>query len=75
MFLARFMPCSECGESVERSTAPVHRCRSERLVEYQLFGLRDGIAEYEAQLGAYLHTVTGRFEVWLAGRQVRHGVH
>jgi len=74
VFFPRFMPCPDCGESVERAGALAHRCRSERLVEYQMFGLRDDIAELEARVRHYLHTATGHFEVWLAARQVRSGL-
>jgi len=59
---------------VERRAAGVHRCKRERLVEYQLFELRDDIAKFEGRLRHYLHTATGRFEAWLAARQVRKGV-
>ena len=71
MFASRFMPCTDCGESVERSVAPGHRCASERLVEFQMFGLREDIAGFEHRLQHFLETSGGRFEVWLAARQVR----
>jgi hypothetical protein len=71
MFSSSFMPCSECGESLERSAAATHRCDPERLVEYQMFGLRDEIAKFEVKLYRYLQTASGRFEVWLAARDVR----
>lgn len=71
MFASRYMPCSECGESVERSSAPAHRCSSERMVDYQMFGLREDVAGFEDRLRRFLHTSGGRFEVWLARRQVR----
>lgn len=71
MFASRFMPCEDCGESVERSVAPGHRCSTERLVEYQMFGLRDDIARLEERVGRFLQSGVGRFEVWLAARQVR----
>ena len=71
MFASRFMPCSDCGESVERSVAPGHRCSSERLVDYQMFGLRGDIAGFDDGWRRFLRTNGGRFEVWLASRQVR----
>jgi hypothetical protein len=71
VFTSRFMPCTDCGESVERSAAPGHRCSKERLVEYQMFGLREDIASFEDRLGRFLQSGVGRFEVWLAARQVQ----
>ena len=71
MFTSRFMPCSDCGASVERSVAPGHRCSWERMVEYQMFGLREDIAGFGDRLRHFLQTSGGRFEVWLAARQVR----
>lgn len=71
MFASRFMPCSDCGESVERSVTARHHCSSERLVDYQMFGLREDIAGFEDRLRGFLRTNGGRFEAWLASRQVR----
>lgn len=74
VFSSPFMPCSDCGESIERATAAAHCCSIERLVEYQMFGMRDDIARFDGRLSHYLHTAAGAFEVWLAARQVRNGV-
>jgi hypothetical protein len=71
LFSSRFMPCSECGESVERKAAVEHRCSPDRLVDYQMFELRHDVAKFEARLRRYLHSTAGRFDVWLAARQVR----
>lgn len=71
MFRSRFMPCPECGASVDRASDAVHECSDERRADYLLFGLRDEVARLEASVQDYLHTATGRFEVWLAARQVR----
>ena len=73
MFLSRFMPCSDCGESLERSATVAHSCKSEHLADYQMFALRDDTAKFDARLRLYLHTAAGRFEVWLAAREVRKG--
>lgn len=40
-----------------------------------MFELRDDIAMLETRWRAYLRSPTGRFEVWLAERQVRDTVH
>ena len=39
MFLSRFMPCTECGASVERAQTVEHRCDPERLLDFRMFGL------------------------------------
>jgi hypothetical protein len=71
MFRSRFMPCSECGASVDRTSDVVHVCSEERRADYLLFGLREEVARLEASVHDYLRTATGRFEQWLAARQVR----
>jgi hypothetical protein len=68
---SRFMPCPECGSSVERVHAARHRCDSERRLEYQLFRMRRGLESLEADIGAYLATPRGRFELWYAARERR----
>jgi hypothetical protein len=69
----RFMPCSDCGAAVERVAAGKHVCERERLVEYQMFQLRDEVADVESELGEYLDSPSGRFEVWWAERERRYG--
>jgi hypothetical protein len=46
-------------------------CTDERRVDYMLFGLREEVSRLETSMQRYLHTAAGRFEVWLAARQVR----
>jgi hypothetical protein len=71
MFVSRYLPCADCGESVERSVASGHRCSTERMVDFQMFGLREDIARLEDRLWDFLDTSHGRFAAWLAARQVR----
>ena len=71
MYRSRFMPCQACGASVDQTVLPGHDCLPERLAEYQMFGLRDEVAQLETGIDRYLLTATGRFESWLAARQVR----
>ena len=71
MFRSRFMPCQECGASVDRTGLPGHACSPERWADYQMFGLRDEVAQLETGIRHYLATASGRFESWLAARQVR----
>lgn len=68
---SRFMPCAECGASVDRTAASDHSCEPERLLDYRLFQLRDEIAAFDAQLGAWLESARGRFAAWLAERDRR----
>lgn len=72
MFLSRYMPCPECGASVERSAEAEHRCDPERLAEFKAFGLRDQVAELETRIRDFLDSPVGRFETWDAARRVRH---
>ena len=71
MFKSRFMPCPECGGSVDRIAESGHRCAWDRLFEFKMFGLRDEVAAVESQLHSYLATPWGRFETWVAARDVR----
>lgn len=75
MFIARFMPCAQCGQSVDRWGGPPHRCARPRPVDDASIALRAEVARLEAGLEvgleAYLRSRLGRFETWLAARQVR----
>jgi hypothetical protein len=71
VFGSRFMPCHECGASVDRTDLPLHECSPNRWADYQMFGLRDEVAQLEAGVRHYLTTAHGRFESWLAARHVR----
>lgn len=71
MFRSRFMPCRECGASVDRTDLPGHDCVPERWADYQMFGLRDEVAQLEAGIRRFLATTSGGFESWLAARVVR----
>lgn len=70
-FTSRFLPCEECGASVERAEAAAHRCDPERRAEYRLFRLREDVAAFEGRLQQWLATSVGRFEQWAAARDVR----
>ena len=71
MFRSRYMPCAECGDSLDRTAALPHTCSRERWADFQMFGLREEIAGLEAGLLRYLGTSLGRFEVWSAAQHVR----
>jgi hypothetical protein len=67
----RFMPCPECGVSVERVEIDLHECDAEGLLDFRLFQLREEIAAFDAQLAAWLASARGRFAAWLAERDRR----
>ena len=46
-----------------------HECDEERWTTFQLFQLRDEVAELEGQLTKYLDSPQGRFELWDAARR------
>jgi len=71
VFLSRHMPCEECGESVDRSAATSHVCNPERLLDYRMFRMRDEINRFESRFQEFLSDSEGRFEAWLAARDVR----
>ena len=71
LFASRFMPCPECGASVDRSDTTPHSCHPDQLVEFQMFALRHEIAWLDRLVASYLETPEGRFETWLAARDVR----
>jgi hypothetical protein len=63
------MPCPECGESVAVEAHDAHACDEERWATFQLFQLRDEVAQLDVQLGRYLDSPLGRFELWDAARR------
>lgn len=71
LFPPRYLPCVECGASVEIEASAAHRCEGERLLDYAMFRLRAGVSAVEADLRAWLACPPGRFEEWLAARQVK----
>jgi hypothetical protein len=71
VFSSRFMPCTQCGESVDRFAAVAHHCNLERSVDHKISALHEEIAMFESQLQEFLATPRGSFESWLAARRVR----
>ncbi len=63
------MPCEHCGASVARGAD--HACDVDRLVEFQLFVLREEVAAFEEQLAAWLGTPEGAFACFYAERTRR----
>lgn len=71
MIFASRMPCARCGASVERADGDRHTCDTERRLEFQLLLSGSAIATFDHDVRGYLAGNEGRFEVWLAAREVR----
>jgi hypothetical protein len=56
---------------VDTAVPDPHECAPERRVDFQMFHLREEVAALESRITAYLGSNHGRFEAWLAARQVR----
>src|SRR5712691_426077 len=69
MFTSRFMPCPDCGASLDGDEIEGHGCELEHWLDYQMFQLRDEIDGFEADRGAYLASGPGLFEQWYARRR------
>ena len=69
MFTSRYMPCPECGASVDGASGDVHICDPERLLDFRLFELRGELAELDSEVAEYLGSPRGRFEAWYAARR------
>ena len=67
-FQSQFMPCSECGASVQRSETDEHVCEQERRLDYQMLQLREEIDGLAWEISAYFASPQGRFELWCAER-------
>lgn len=67
----RYMPCPDCGASLERSERAAHVCEPERRLEYDLVQHRGEIDAFDGQLAAYLASPSGLFAVWYAEHRRR----
>jgi hypothetical protein len=72
VFWSNFIPCADCGQAIERSSASEHTCDPDRRVEFKMVALRHQVLTFEKELHEYLSGKEGRFESWLAARDVRH---
>jgi hypothetical protein len=64
----RYLPCLECGAPVPVSELRAHVCNRERWLEYQVLSRREELRRFDEELGEYLATPKGRFELWYAAR-------
>src|SRR3954454_1376651 len=71
VFVSRYMPCEYCGESLDNAVPHPHLCSPERRAEFQMFAMRDDVADFDNRFRAYLDSAHGRFDVWLAVKQLR----
>ncbi len=68
-FEPHHMPCSDCGASVARPQRSIHVCDAGRLIDFQMFQLRDEVAAFDGALDAYLASPQGQFDAWYAARR------
>ena len=71
LYQSRYMPCRDCGGSVDRLEAEAHACEHERRVNYEFFLLRGDVAQFDAAFAEYLASPRGCFEQWYAARTRR----
>ena len=66
---AEYRPCPQCGIPVNQADGEPHECDPNRRVDWELFLMRDQIEAFEYDLGDWLETPAGCFEVWYAKRE------
>lgn len=71
VFWSNFVPCADCGQAIERTATKPHTCDPERRVEFQMVALRHQVLTFDKELREYLSGKEGRFETWVAARDVR----
>lgn len=65
------VPCPDCGGGVHPDAVLTHTCDPERRADHKMLGLRGEVLAFETIFRAYLNKNEGRFEAWLAARDVR----
>jgi len=71
VYVSRYMPCEYCGESLDTAVPHPHLCSPERRADFEMFAMRHDIADFDNRFRAYLDSPAGRFDVWLAAKQLR----
>jgi hypothetical protein len=66
VFGSRYLPCDECGTSLDRDASDQHACDPERRLDFQLFQQRTAVGDFDDELGAYLASAQGQFASWYA---------
>ena len=62
------IPCPSCGASIAAADVGDHDCNAERRFDFELFQLRDEVADLGVEIGDYPVSAGGRFEAWQAER-------
>ena len=73
MNFSRNTPCAQCGASVVRTSTDEHVCDPRRRVEFQVLAMTAAISSFDNDLQVWLAGREGRFESYLAARDVRRG--
>ena len=60
--------CPGCGTELPTATLRVHVCDWWKWLDHQVDLRRDELNRFEGELGAYLGSARGRFELWYAER-------
>jgi hypothetical protein len=58
-----------CGASLARDERDGHACERERWLDYQVTQRQAELEGFELELGYYLQSPRGRFELWYAERE------
>ena len=65
---SQYLPCLECGASVPHAQLRTHVCEWDEWLDYQVLSRRQGLDSFEQDLGVYLASSRGRFDLWCAAR-------
>jgi hypothetical protein len=71
MFWSSYMPCADCGGAVERTATDAHTCDPQRRADFQMVAMQRELLAFDTEFREYLSGNEGRFETWLAAREVR----
>jgi hypothetical protein len=63
-----YLPCPECGASLERSERDTHVCDAERRLDYKFLQLRPELEAFDPELREWLASPQGLFASWEAER-------
>jgi hypothetical protein len=61
--------CSSCGDEVPARARAWHVCDWWRWLDHQVHLRQDELSRFEHDLGAYLDSPHGRFDLWYAERE------
>jgi hypothetical protein len=61
--------CPGCDLELPSRELRLHVCEWERWLDHQVHLHRDELQRFEHELGAYLESTRGRFDLWYAERE------